>query len=108
MDVEEAFDIRLEDAEVEKISTPRDMIEVVMSKIAQADTEGCLIQRAFNLLRAALLLQLPIKRRDIAPQARMADLAPTAQRKLLLECLMLIWGLPPCQTWSDPTGWCIS
>jgi hypothetical protein len=60
MEIEEAFDIHLEDAEVQRISTPRDMIEVVMSKVAQADAEGCLTQRALNLLRAALLLQLPL------------------------------------------------
>jgi hypothetical protein len=87
MEVEEVFDIRLEDAEVQKISTPRDMIEVVMGKVTQADAEACLTQRAFNLLRAALLLQLPLKRRDITPQARMADLVPRTHRKILLECL---------------------
>src|ERR1039457_2606087 len=87
IEVEEAFDIRLEDAEVEKISTPRDLIELVMSKVAQADAAGCLTQRAFNLLRAALLHQLPLKRRDIAPQVRIADLAARTHRKRLLECL---------------------
>jgi hypothetical protein len=94
MELEEAFDIRLEDAEVEKLSTPRNMIEVVMGKIAQADAEGCLTQRAFNLLRAALLVQLPLKRRDITPQARMADLASRPHRKILLECLKAELGTP--------------
>jgi acyl carrier protein len=95
MEVEKAFDIRLEDAEVENMLTPRDMIEVVMSKITQVEAEGCLTQRAFHLLRAALLLQLPTKRRDIAPQTRMADLAPRAHRKILLECLATELGTRP-------------
>ena len=42
MEVERAFDITLEDAEVEKISTPRELIEVVLGKVAQADAAGCL------------------------------------------------------------------
>ena len=87
MEVEDAFDTRLEDAEVTKISTPRDLIDMVMSKVAQADATGCLTQRAFNLLRAALLRQLPLKRRDIAPRARLTDLVPRTGRKILLECL---------------------
>ncbi len=89
MEVEEAFDIRLEDAEVENISTPRELIQTVLGKVAQADATGCLTQRAFNRLRAALLRQLPLKRRDIAPQVRMAALAPRTQRKTLLERLAL-------------------
>jgi hypothetical protein len=95
MEVEAAFDIRLEDAEVEEISTPRDMIELVMGKVAQADAAGCLTQRAFNLLRAGLLLQLPLKRRDITPEARMANLVPRTHRKMLLECLAAELGTPP-------------
>lgn len=94
MEVEEAFDVRLEDAEVQKISTPRDLIDVVMGKVARADVGGCLTQRAFNLLRAALLNQLPLQRGHIAPQTRMADLVPKAERKMLLECLATELGTP--------------
>ena len=102
MEVEEAFDISLEDAEVEKITTPRDLINVVMSKVAQSDTSGCLTQRAFNRLRAALLDQLPLKRRDIAPKTRMADLVPRANRKTLLECLATELGTPPMPSLVRP------
>ena len=95
MEVEEAFDIRLEDAEAVKVSTPRDLIELVMGKVAQSDAAGCLTQRAFNRLRAALLRQLPLKRQDIAPQVKMAALAPRANRKILLERLAAEIGTPP-------------
>lgn len=87
MEVEQAFDLRLEDAEVAKLATPRDLIDLVMSKVAEADAAGCLTQRAFNLLRAALMRQLTLNRRDIAPRIRLADLVPKAQRKALLDCL---------------------
>ena len=87
MEVEQAFDIRLEDAEVEKLSTPRDLIDLVMSKVTQADAAGCLTQHAFNALRVGLIPQLTLKRQDITPRIRMADLVPKAQRKVLLDCL---------------------
>ena len=102
MEVEEAFDIRLEDAEVVKVSTPRDLIDLVMGKVAQSDAAGCLTQRAFNRLRAALLRQLPLKRQDIAPQVRMADLAPRTNRKILLECLAAEIGTPPMPSLVRP------
>ena len=102
MEVEEAFDIRLEDAEVVKVSTPRDLIDLVMGKVAQSDAAGCLTQRAFNRLRAALLRQLPLKRQDIAPQVRMADLAPETNRKILLECLAAEIGTPPMPSLVRP------
>jgi len=102
MEVEEAFDIRIEDAEAVKVSTPRDLIELVMGKVARSDAAGCLTQRAFNRLRAALLRQLPLKRQDIAPQIRMAELAPRTNRKLLLERLAAEIGTPPMPSLVRP------
>lgn len=87
MAVEEAFDIRLEDADMAKVRTPRDLIEVVMRKVAHADPSACLTQRAFNLLRQALLRHLPLKRRDIAPSVRLAEIVPKPNRAELLENL---------------------
>jgi hypothetical protein len=102
MEVEEAFDIRLEDAAVVRVSTPRDLIDLVMGKVAQSDAAGCLTQRAFNLLRAALLQQLPLERQDIAPQVRMAQLVPRTNRKILLECLAAEIGTPPMPSLVRP------
>ncbi len=87
MEIEEAFDIRIEQADVDKVVTPGDLIDLVMSKVALADAAGCLTQRAFNRLRAALLRQLPLKRRDIAPSVRMAELVPRTDREPLLQRL---------------------
>ena len=93
--LEEAFDIRIENEEIAQISTPRDLIDLIMSKVAQADVAGSLTLRAFNRLRAALLVQLPLNRRDIAPRTRLADLAPKTQRRILLDCLAADLGTPP-------------
>ncbi len=87
MAVEEAFGVTLEDSEVEKISTPRELIDLIMGKVGETASAGCLTQRAFHQVRAALLHQLPLNRRDISPQAKLSRLAPRSQRKVLLECL---------------------
>jgi len=85
--VEEAFDVRIEDAEAERIGTPGDLIELVMRKVAHSDAAGCLTHRAFNLARTCLLHQLFLERRDVTPQTRMADLAPERERKVFMRCL---------------------
>ena len=95
MEVEEAFDIRLEDAEVEKMDTPGDLIESVLSKVAQTGAAGCLTQRAFNLLRRKLLHHLALKRRDVSPSARLADLVPRPNRSDLLQRLAAEFGTQP-------------
>ena len=42
MEVEEAFDIRIEDSEAEAIATPADLIHLVVGKVAKANPAGCL------------------------------------------------------------------
>ena len=95
MEVEEAFDITLEDAEAEKMATPRDLIESVTRKVAQTGPSGCLTQRAFNLVRRALLQSLPLKRRDIAPTTRLGALVPRSRRSAVLEELALDLNTDP-------------
>jgi len=87
MDIEDAFDVTLDDAEAVQIRTPRDLIDAVWRKVAHADAQGCLTQRTFNLLRAALLQAFPLKRRDVKPTTRMGDLVPKADRNQLREQL---------------------
>jgi hypothetical protein len=66
-----------------RMNTPRDVIEVVWRKVQHADASTCLTQRSFNQLRAALLRQLPLKRRDIQPSIPLVDLIPRARRPTL-------------------------
>jgi acyl carrier protein len=96
MPVEEAFDIRIEDAEVASLATPRDLIEIVLRKVTLVEANACLTQRAFNLLRAALLRQLPLERREVAPAVLLADLVPQKRyRKPLLDQLAAELGTEP-------------
>src|ERR1041384_3448580 len=85
MAVEEAFDIRIDDAEAEKVVTPRMLIDCVLSKVAVATSAACLTQRAFNLFRKALLRSGGLKRSDIAPGTPLSILIPKAQRGAAME-----------------------
>ena len=85
MEVEETFEITFADSEAESILTPRDLIESILRKVGEADPSVCLTQRAFNLLRQILLRRLPLKRRDIRPSSRLAELVPKPQRAQLLS-----------------------
>jgi acyl carrier protein len=87
MEVEEAFGISLEDAEAEKIHTPRELIDAVLGKVAHADGSACLTQRAFHLVRRSLMNRLGLKRAQITPAVRLADLAPKPTRPDLLAQL---------------------
>ena len=48
MKVEEAFGITIDDAEAGKITTPGQLIELVLSKVGRTVDEACLTQRAFH------------------------------------------------------------
>ena len=85
MAVEEAFDISIEDADAEKLLTPRQLIDLVQSKVAGATASVCLTQRAFNLLRKSLRRHGGWKRSEITPARRLSELINRNQRRLLLE-----------------------
>lgn len=72
MKVEEAFEIAIEDAEAEKITTPRHLIDLVMGKVGRPDRAACLTQRAFHRLRASLLRSTRLARGEISPWLREA------------------------------------
>ena len=85
MKVEDAFDIAVEDAEAEKMLTPRDIIEHVMRKVGRTDRAQCLTQRAFHRVRAALMRNAGLKRTEIKPDVPTRSVFPVGQRKELLR-----------------------
>lgn len=81
MAVEDAFDIRIENSEAEIIRTPRQLIDLVWSKVAHADSATCLSHRAFNRLRELLIRRCALPRRVIVPAASIATLLNSSQRR---------------------------
>lgn len=97
MEVEDAFDICIEDAQAEKITTPRQLIDLIEHKVANVRTPICLTHRAFNLLRAFLMRRHSLPRLKISPDAEMGQLIPPKQRANFLSSLAieLDAGEPP-------------
>src|SRR5687768_10620322 len=87
MAVEDAFDIRIEDAEAETLVTPRQLIELIQAKVTNVETSVCLSHRAFNWLRRHLMQQWNIPRNRITPGTKLATLIPPPKRKSFLEKL---------------------
>jgi hypothetical protein len=92
MAVEEAFEIHIEDHEAEKIFTPRQLIDLVMAKVANVETETCLTHRAFNLLRSFLVSKLGLNRSEITPRTKLTALFPTERRREFLQKFQMQLG----------------
>ena len=97
MAVEEAFDIRIENGEAEKILTPRQLTDLAMSKVVVATTSVCLTHRAFNLFRKSLLQHGDWKRDQIIPATNLNTLIPRSHRKSLVSDIIYELGIskPP-------------
>jgi acyl carrier protein len=93
MAVEDAFDIQIADADAEKMITPRQVIDFVLSKVTTTTASVCLTQRAFNLLRKSLIHQCGLKRSQITPVARLSELLPVKQRRDRLQQIMQELGI---------------
>jgi len=102
MEVEEAFGVEISDAEAERMETPRDLIDCVMQRLGTTATATCLTQRAFHLVRRALMRQLPVTRKQVRPTERMAALVPKEQRAALVERLSQEWGAGPLPALGRP------
>jgi acyl carrier protein len=102
MEVEEAFDIELEESQWTKIRTPHDLIEAVMTRVAHAEPQSCLTRRAFHLLRAALLQSFPLARRDVIPSAQMKKLVPKSARREFVHQLAVDLNTPPLPSLVRP------
>jgi len=88
MEVEDAFEISISDAEAETTLTPRELINLVMSKVGCTDRAVCLTQRAFHRLRAALRRQTGTRRDWIRPDTPTRQLLPGEGRKTLLKAVL--------------------
>jgi acyl carrier protein len=81
MKVEETFDVVIENSEVERIATPGQLIELVLSKVGQTHHAACLTQRAFHRLRTSLTRELGFDRKTITPDTSLATLFPRPTRR---------------------------
>ena len=107
MAVEDAFDIRIEDSEAEKVITPHQLIELVASKVSLATPAVCLTHRAFNLLRKAVLRNSSLARAEIAPATSLSALVLKKQRRAFLDQITAEMGIKERLSLARP-NWLIT
>ena len=87
MEVEEAFDITLDDTEAMSARTPRDLIELVQAKVARVDPSVCQSQRAFQFVRHHLMQHRGLTRAQVTPAKRLDTFIARDQRQAFLRQL---------------------
>ena len=80
MAAEERFGIAIADNEAESIVTPGQLIDLILSKVRQADFSQCESRRAFYALRRALIKLAGVPRKAIRPEVELAELLPPKKR----------------------------
>jgi hypothetical protein len=81
MAVEEKFNISIADEEASKVVSVGDLKQLVRSKLNIADTDGCLTQRAFYLIRKKATAEFGILRRNLRPDTTLATVFPQSTRR---------------------------
>ena len=99
MAVEEAFHIELNDSEAEKPHTPRQLIDLVLRKAAHANSDICLTQRSFHLLRRILIQSCSFHRNQIRREPPLRVYYPdhVVQRAFS--------NFQPNSRWKRPSNW---
>ena len=92
--VEEAFQIAIPDADAERMRTPRNMVEYVMSRIGSEKDSRCLEQRAFYRLRRAIMQVFERPRKAIRPNTRWQEIITHRQTRHNWELLHQATGTP--------------
>ena len=80
MAIEDAFAIRINDKEAERCVTPRDIIDLVMSKVQLSDEHVCLSQRSFHTLRRTFI-ERGIRRSRFRSSTSLDEIVPKQNRR---------------------------
>src|SRR5262245_14085353 len=74
MEVEDAFHIKITDADASNMRTVGDLFDHVWSKVRRLKANACTTSRIFDKLRRAAMNVLRIDRRDIRPDSPWSEL----------------------------------
>jgi acyl carrier protein len=92
--VEKAFSISISDEEAEAIRTPRQLTDLVVSRLAAARSSGCHSQIAFHRLRQGLVSVLGISRKAVTPESHWRQFLPISGRRRAWQALSRSVQLP--------------
>src|SRR5438094_3022225 len=87
MSVEERFGIEIPDADAQNLTTPRLLVDSIMTRVKPGHDRGCLTQREFHRLRRALVARHWATRQDLKPDALLEGIVPRLDRRSLWQQL---------------------
>ncbi|HLY61039.1 MAG TPA: acyl carrier protein [Terriglobia bacterium] len=87
MSVEERFGIEIPDGDAQRLTTPRLLVDYIMTKVKAGQDRGCLNQREFHRLRRALVARHWATRRDVKPDTLLEGIVPRLNRRTLWQQL---------------------
>jgi hypothetical protein len=87
MGVEERFGIEIPDADVQNLTTPRKLVDYIMTRVKPGQDRGCLTQREFHRLRRALVARHWATRQNLKPDTLLEGIVPRLNRRTLWQQL---------------------
>ena len=81
LEIEEAFNVEIPDADAQEIRTVGELIHCVRSRLPRGPV--CLTSRTFYRLRREILQLLPLARDQIRPGSRVDEIIPKSKRRLV-------------------------
>lgn len=81
MDVEDRFNVKLPDADFERVRTVADLAALVLARLPRAQVGPCRTARAFFDLRRLMVAHAGLERSRVRPRAHLGDLFPTLTRR---------------------------
>jgi acyl carrier protein len=81
LEVEDAFDLKIPDQDLERIRTVGALIQYVRFRVGSRAGEFCPTSRTFYRLRRELMKALPLAREQIHPRANLETLIPASKRR---------------------------
>jgi len=87
MSVEEKFGIEIPDADAQALTTPRKLVDYIMTKVKAGAEQGCLSQREFHQLRRAVIARNWATRAGLKPDTPLERIAPRPNRRSVWQHL---------------------
>ena len=81
MAMEDAFGVNLINDDLSKTVTPRLIGDLIFSKLEATDQRVCQSQRAFHILRKAMMAMFGLKRNDVTLDCKLRDFIPREHEK---------------------------
>lgn len=85
MKVEDDFEIAISDEEVENCLTVKELVDVIYSHVKHGNSDPCLSQHRFYIIRKILMEELALERSQIRPDTKLENVITKSKRKEVLR-----------------------